>query len=100
MTTAYEVPVGGAAELAYRTPGSRSLALAGQALIWVVVLVLASRAGVPKRLRRTRARDETLLDLDREVGAPLPDLEESGLGGWVEELLERPNSGRRDEVTP
>ena len=100
VTTAFDVATAGLGELTYRTPGGRAVALAGQAVLWLVALVLASRLGIPRILRRTRAQDETLLDLDDEAGADLPDLEESGLGGWVEELLERPTDEQRDGVRP
>lgn len=85
VTTAYDPAAGGAAELRYVTSGSRTTMLVGQALLWLAALTLASRLTVPARLRRTQARDETLLDLDAEPGADLPELD--GAGSWMAEVL-------------
>ena len=38
-------------------------------------------------LRGRRLRDETLIDLDSEPGAALPDDDRTGFGGWVDELV-------------
>ncbi len=103
-TTAYDIATGGAASYRYDPAGSRRLVLVGVGALWVVAFVLASRLRVPSVLRRSRERDETLLDLDREPGAAdLTVLDAPGpveLGGWVEEMLaghdpapERPPGG-------
>ena len=105
-TTAYDIASGGAASYRYDPAGSRRLVLVGVGALWVVAFVLASRLRVPSVLRRSRERDETLLDLDREPGAAdLSALDAPGpveLGGWVEEMLaghdpapERPPGGLR-----
>ena len=57
-------------------------------MLWVIVLVAASRFAVPTRLRVRRTRDETLIDLDAEPGAPLPEPERTGFGGWVDDLFD------------
>jgi hypothetical protein len=38
-------------------------------------------------LRTRRTRDETLIDLDAEPGAPLPEPDRTGFGGWVDDLF-------------
>ena len=68
-------------ELGYAQPSSRPLGLLVQALLWLVVLVAASRFAVPAL--RPAARDETLIDLDAERGTG----DRTGFGGWVDELL-------------
>ena len=84
-TTAYDVATAGPAVLGYAQPSSRTLGLIAQALLWLAVLLAASRFALPSRLRPRRTRDETLLDLDAEGGTGLPD--RTGFGGWVDELL-------------
>ncbi|MET0145968.1 MAG: glycosyltransferase [Ilumatobacteraceae bacterium] len=109
VATAYDLPAAGTVELAYRQPVSRTMLLVLQALLWVVVLVAASRLTVPARLRGRRGRDETLITLDAGPGIVLPGApaggddrtgvgivrpttspaggDGTGSGGWVDELL-------------
>ncbi len=90
VATAYDVAASGASELDYRSPSGRTVWLVVQAALWVAALVAASRLSVPDRLRMTRARDETLIDLDAEPGAGLPPPPPplpSGFGGWIDELV-------------
>ncbi len=75
------------AALRSNRPRGRSVSLL-QALLWVAVLVAASRIAVPARLRPRRTRDETLIDLDAEPGAGLPDHDRTGFAGWVDELFD------------
>ena len=88
-TTAYDVAAAGPAELRYASnrPRARSVSLL-QALLWVAVLLAASRIALPARLRPRRTRDETLIDLDAEPGAGLPDHDRTGFAGWVDELFD------------
>jgi hypothetical protein len=87
-TSAYDVTAAGPAELRYQQPASRTLGLLLQALLWVAVLLAASRIALPARLRPRRTRDETLLDFDAEPGAGLPDHDRTGFAGWVDELFD------------
>jgi GT2 family glycosyltransferase len=65
LTTAFDVDEAGTAVLAYRTPGSRSVLLGFQALLWLVIVFVATRVNVPLGSRGTPAvRDETLIELD------------------------------------
>ncbi|MFV0309033.1 MAG: glycosyltransferase [Desertimonas sp.] len=90
-TSAYDVSAGGTATLVYSPSGARRAALVLVALAWLATILAASRLGLPSVLRRTRGRDETLLDLDRAPGAvdlaelDRPDAERTGFGGWVDE---------------
>ena len=73
-TTAFDVETAGVATLSYATPGSRSLALFIQALLWAVVLFGAARVSVPLARRRgPLVTDETLMTFDDaqlDDGAP------------------------------
>ena len=86
-TSAYDVTAAGPAGLRYQQPTSRPLGLLLQGLLWVAVLLAASRIALPARLRPRRTRDETLLDFDAEPGAGLPDDDRTGFAGWVDELF-------------
>jgi len=89
VATAYDVAAGGSAGLEYSNPSSRTRWLVVQAVLWALALLAASRLAVPARLRLARARDETLIDLDAEPGAPLPppSTVHDGFDGWVDELI-------------
>lgn len=66
VTTAFDIDQPGIATLSYSTPGSRILALAVQALLWVAALFVAARVSVPFARRRTAlVADETLISLDQ-----------------------------------
>ncbi len=87
VATAYDVAAAGPAELRYAQPASRTLWLVVLALLWVAVLVAASRATIPARLRTRRAGEAALIDLDAEAGAAMPVAERTGFGGWVDDLF-------------
>jgi hypothetical protein len=87
VATAYDLDAGGAAELRYSGPSSRVVWLIGQAALWALLLLAASRLAVPARLRLSRARDETLIDLDAEPGASLPPPAGRVFDDWVDELM-------------
>ena len=92
-TMAFDLPAAGAAELRYVPSASRQAVLALVVAGWLLVLLAASRVGVPAVLRRTRTRDETLLDLDAEPGATdltaldRGTVDRTGYGGWVSEMV-------------
>jgi hypothetical protein len=96
-TTAFDVAAAGSATLEYEPAPARRWSLIGVGALWLVALVLASRLGVPAVLRRTRSRDETLLDLDAEPGAAdLSVLDQEGgpppeFASWVDEMLPPPS---------
>ena len=71
VTTAFDVEVGGLAELRYETPATRSLLVALQVVLWVAAIFAATRVTVSIR-RRTGLvlTDETLIHLDSEVAVP------------------------------
>ncbi len=87
VASAYDVTAAGPAELRYRNPASRTAWLVVQALLWVAVLVAASRFTVPQRLRTRRVRDETLIDLDAAAPA-----DRTGFS-WVDELFAEEDEG-------
>jgi GT2 family glycosyltransferase len=64
LATAFDVAAAGQAELAYEEPSSRTVLIVVQTLLWLVVLVAASRARSPFVRRRSDVVDETLIDLD------------------------------------
>jgi GT2 family glycosyltransferase len=70
--TAFDAATGGQAELQYETPSSRRAALFGQAALWVVALVAASRlriaAWTSRRARRGDRR--AVIDLAEDVDLP------------------------------
>lgn len=73
VVTAYDIAGAGPAELAYDEPPSRRLALAGQAALWLLVVVMASRWRAPRWLSRPDRRlptDGATIDLDDLEGAP------------------------------
>jgi GT2 family glycosyltransferase len=100
VATAYDVAAGGGGELRYSQPTSRTLWLVVLAVLWVLVLVAASRATIPARLRTRRAGEEALIDLDAEPGAAaMPD--RTGFGGWVDELFtDESETGPEHEPDP
>ena len=59
LLTAFDVPSAGPAELRYESPSSRRTALLGQALMWLLVLLAASRLTVPMWLARLRTSRRT-----------------------------------------
>lgn len=69
VATAYDVPTAGQGTFRYEQPSSRTVALAVQALLWLAVLVAASRLALPSRLRpRQRAVGGAVIDLDADRG--------------------------------
>ncbi len=78
-TTAFDVETAGTATLSYSTPGSRTVALLFQLLLWAVALFAATRVSIPLARRRgPLVTDETLImlgDDDFDVAAPLPALD-------------------------
>ena len=67
VSTAFDVQTGGAAELSFSTSSGRSLMVAFQVLVWLIVLFGATRVSVPlARRRATSIDDETLISLDQD----------------------------------
>ena len=65
LTTGFDVVEAGEVELTYSTPASRPFVLVLLFLLWVAVLISATRVSVPLARRRLPAvGDETLIDLD------------------------------------
>ena len=65
VSTTYDVATGGTAELSYAEPASRTAWIVIQLLLWLLVLVAASRATLPFASRRTGLElDEPVIDLD------------------------------------
>lgn len=65
VTTAFDVENAGPATLSYSTPGSRTVLLTLQLLIWAVVLFGATRVSIPlTRRRESLVTDETLIMID------------------------------------
>lgn len=94
-TSAYDVASAGSATFSYEPGGGRRTVLVLIALAWLATILAASRLGLPTvLLRRSRTRDETLLDLDRAPGAvdlaelDRPDEERTGFVGWADGPLE------------
>lgn len=90
-TTAFDVTSGGVATLRYDSPATRFLAVAFQALLWIVALVVVSQIRVPTPGRRGLVdTDEAIIDLSSEpvVGPalqPVPTpLEPPSSSGTVE----------------
>jgi hypothetical protein len=75
VLTAFDTTAGGPATLRYESPPSRGTALIGQALLWALVLLAASRVSVPASLtafgRRRHVKGPAVIDLD-EDHVPLP----------------------------
>jgi hypothetical protein len=66
-TTAFDVTAGGVATLRYDSPALRFLAVAFQALLWIVALVVVSQIRVPTPGRRRLVdTDEAIIDLSSE----------------------------------
>jgi len=67
VTTAFDVGTAGTATLSYTTPGSRTLALVVQVVLWIATLFAATRVSVPLARRRgPLVTDETLITFDDE----------------------------------
>jgi len=70
-TMAFDVPAAGQATLRYRTPVLRTVSIVIQAVLWLIVVLAASRFD-PQRLLRRRRRTtpvgQPLLTIDDEVG--------------------------------
>ncbi len=75
-TTAFDVETAGTATLSYSTPGSRTVVLLVQFLLWALALFGATRVSIPLARRRgPLVSDETLIMLgeeDLDVAAALP----------------------------
>ena len=73
-TTAFDVETAGTATLSYSTPGSRTVALLVQFLLWILALFGATRVSIPLARRRgPLVTDETLImlgDEDLDVASP------------------------------
>lgn len=74
-TTGYDITTGGAVTLQYRTAMSRSLALIGQLLLWLVLALGVSRfdTATVNRWRRRRVAsgpDAPLLSIDAPISEP------------------------------
>ena len=63
----YAAPTAGTAELHYSSPSSRTLALLGQALAWLAVLLLASRVQIPARVRSLAGRPARTVEGDGPI---------------------------------
>jgi hypothetical protein len=72
VLTGFDVADGGAAELDYETPSSRHAALFGQALLWVAMILAASRLRMPAWISRRRGDGDrrAVIDLDERVELP------------------------------
>ena len=72
VLTAFDVATGGPAELRYETASSRRAALFGQAVLWVIALVAASRLRMPAWPSRRvgRADRRAVIDLAEDVDLP------------------------------
>ena len=81
VVSAYDVGTAGSASLRFVQPLGRTLWLILQAALWAAVLLAASRATIPARFRRQMAGDETLIDLDADPAAALP--QRTGFVGYV-----------------
>lgn len=65
VSTAFDISEPGVATLSYESPGSRSLFVMIQIVLWLLVLFGATRVSVPLSRRRAMAvDDETLISLD------------------------------------
>lgn len=70
VTTAFDIEQGGEAVLEYSTSSSRSLLVAVQVLLWLLVLFGATRVSIPLARRSgPHLDDETLIDFDDLTGA-------------------------------
>jgi hypothetical protein len=69
---AFDTAAGGAAEMRYETSSSRRFELAGQAVLWLIALLAASRLGVRTwTARRARRADRsTVIDFADDVELP------------------------------
>ncbi|BAN03170.1 hypothetical protein YM304_28560 [Ilumatobacter coccineus YM16-304] len=72
VTTAFDITEPGVGTLSYESPGSRSLLVGVQIVLWLLALFAAMRVSVPLARRRVAAiDDETLISLD-DAASPLP----------------------------
>lgn len=70
-TTAFDVDTAGAAVLSYDTPGSRTVALGFQFLMWALAIFGATRVSIPLARRRgPLVSGGTLITLDEEMIEP------------------------------
>jgi GT2 family glycosyltransferase len=97
VATGFDVAAAGGGELRYAQPTARTAWLVVLALLWLATILAASRVSAPARLRPRRMRDETLLDLDTEPGAGLPDDDRTGFAGWVDDLFADSDGDRAPE---
>ena len=73
VLTAFDVDSAGSASLHYQSPSSRTVALVGQAVLWLIALLLASRIQAPARLRRLAGRrppfgeGDAVIDLEADA---------------------------------
>jgi GT2 family glycosyltransferase len=88
LTTAFDISEPGVGQIAYEQDPDRSWWLAVQAVLWLVVLVLASGARYPFSRRRTaNVIDETLIDLDEQLGDSTRVAGEAlSSGGWADDF--------------
>lgn len=71
LTMAFDIDQPGRAVLTYETPGSRSVFLAVQAVLWLAILFAAARVSVPlARRSRSVVSDETLISFEESFGEP------------------------------
>ncbi|HEY3483736.1 MAG TPA: hypothetical protein VGK49_00070, partial [Ilumatobacteraceae bacterium] len=68
VTTAFDVPAAGSATLDFHNPSSRTVLVVAQTLLWLLVVLAASRIRSPFVRRRGTLTDETLIDFDDELG--------------------------------
>lgn len=67
-TTAFDIDQPGVASLSYSTPGSRTLTVVLQAVLWLAAVVVAARVTVPTGTRRTAfVEDETLITMHEDI---------------------------------
>jgi GT2 family glycosyltransferase len=82
VTTAFDVAAGGVGELRYDTSSTRSLLVALQVVLWVLVIFAAARISVPRgRSATLLVTDETLIDLDNDM-----DLNERNVKGQAPDV--------------
>jgi GT2 family glycosyltransferase len=97
-TVAYDVAAAGTGTLNYRSPVSRAVWLIVMALLWLAVIVVASRARSPFVRRRAAVTDETIIALDEPAGAPAPPFDPSFVTPVGEDLV--PAAGDADAEVP
>ena len=92
ISTAFDLPVGGVAELGYDTPTSRAFLVGLQVVLWAVAIFIALKIRVPRSRRvRSYAVDETLI--------VLPSDGPTGLAGpGVDDAVDDASDGGADVV--